>query len=70
MAVVVFGGLPVGGQVRLGEELSQQHAVRHVLEDRALGRAVLEPDAVAHLHEVTHGTEEVTQSQQEVTHTG
>ena len=60
VVVVVLIGLPVGGQVRLSEELSQQHAVRHVLENRPLGRTVLEPDAVAHLQEVTHSKEEVT----------
>lgn len=44
----------VGLEVGLGEELPQQHAVSHVLDARALARAVLEPDAVArlcaHLH--------------------
>lgn len=42
-------GLPVARQVGLGEELAQQHAVRHVAEDRPLRRAVLKADAVAHL---------------------
>mmetsp|Transcript_6507 Transcript_6507/g.18711 ORF Transcript_6507/g.18711 Transcript_6507/m.18711 type:complete len:883 (-) Transcript_6507:1046-3694(-) len=39
----------VGCQVRLAQELSQQHAIRHVLEHRFLRRAVLEADGVPHL---------------------
>mmetsp|Transcript_3805 Transcript_3805/g.8624 ORF Transcript_3805/g.8624 Transcript_3805/m.8624 type:complete len:547 (+) Transcript_3805:1499-3139(+) len=39
----------VGGEVRLAQELAQQHAVGHVLEHRALGGAVLEADRVADL---------------------
>jgi len=39
----------VARQVRLGQEFSEQHSVRHVLEQRPLRRAVLEPDAVADL---------------------
>ena len=41
---------PVLGEVGLREELSQQHTVRHVLDDRPLWRAVLKPDAVADLN--------------------
>ena len=36
----------VAGEIRLGEELAEQHAVRHVLEHGSLGRAVLESNAV------------------------
>lgn len=43
--------LPVAGQVGLGEKLSQQHAVRHVLEDRPLRRAVLKANTVTNLKE-------------------
>lgn len=44
---------PVAGKVRLGEELSEQHPVRHVLEQRSFGGAVLETNAVANLREAT-----------------
>ena len=37
----------VAVQVGLGETLAQQDAVRHVLDDRRVGRAVLETDRVA-----------------------
>lgn len=33
---VILLSLPVAGQVRLGEKLSEQHAVRHVLQHRPL----------------------------------
>ena len=36
-------------QSRLGEELAQQHAVRHVLHDRLVARVVLEADGVPDL---------------------
>jgi hypothetical protein len=39
----------VAGQVRLRQELSQKHAVGHVLEHGLVARAVLEPDGVADL---------------------
>ena len=39
---------PVGCQIRLGEKLSQQHAIRHILNDRVIAGVVLEADAVAH----------------------
>lgn len=40
---------PVAGQVGLGEKLSEQHAVCHVLEHCSLWCAVLKTNAVAHL---------------------
>ncbi len=39
----------VGCQIRLAQELPQQHAIRHVLDDRLVRGAVLEADGVAHL---------------------
>lgn len=45
----VSPGPPVGAEVGLGQELPQQHPVRHVLQHRPLRRAVLEADAVPHL---------------------
>lgn len=41
--------LPVLGEVWFTEELPQQHAVRHVLDDRLRARAVLKPNCVADL---------------------
>ena len=37
----------VRGEIGLAQELAQEHAVGHVLEQRALGRAVLKTDRVA-----------------------
>ena len=45
----------VGGEVRLRQELSEKHPVRHVLEDGLVGGAVLEADGVAHLMTSRHG---------------
>lgn len=41
---------PVGRQVRLPQELPQQHAVSHVLDQGLVGGAVLKADGVADLH--------------------
>lgn len=43
--------LPVAGQVRLSEKLSQQHAVCHVLEHCSLCCVVLKTNTVPHLEE-------------------
>lgn len=43
--------IPVAGQVRLSEKLSQQHAVCHVLEHCSLCCVVLKTNTVAHLEE-------------------
>ena len=40
---------PVTLQVWLTQKLPEKHAVCHVLDQRSLGRAVLEPDTVADL---------------------
>ena len=45
----------VGGEVRLRQELSEKHPVRHVLENGLVGGAVLEADGVAHLMISRHG---------------
>ena len=44
-----MGHIPVLCQIGFAEELAQQHAVGHVLDDGLLGRAVLESNAVADL---------------------
>lgn len=49
--------VPVTGQVRLGEKLPEQHAIRHVFEHGPLWRAVLKTDAVAHLKDTRSGQE-------------
>lgn len=41
--------LPVAGQVGLSEELSEQHAIRHVLQHRSLCCVVLKTNTVPHL---------------------
>ena len=41
--------VPVGCQIRLGEQLSQQHAIRHVLDNSVVAGVVLKANAVAHL---------------------
>ena len=46
--------LPVAGKIRLIEEFSQQHSVRHVLDYRPFGGAVLKPNAVADLRGTRH----------------
>lgn len=45
--------VPVAGQIGLGEELSEQHAVCHVLEHRSFWSAVLKTNTVANLRETT-----------------
>ena len=41
-------------EIRLAQKLAEQHTVRHILEQRTIGGAVLEPDRVADLtHEPT-----------------
>lgn len=47
----VYHYLPVAGQVGLSEELSEQHAVCHVLQHRSLRCVVLKTNAVPHLRE-------------------
>ena len=40
----------VRSEVRLGQEFPEQHPVRHVLQDRSLRGAVLEPDGIPNLN--------------------
>ena len=50
MTIRCATGCTAGGRAEVVEQrLAQEHAVGHVLDDRVLGRAVLEADAVAHL---------------------
>lgn len=54
--------LPVAGQVRLSEKLSQQHAVCHVLEHCSLCCVVLKTNTVPHLEEAAHNVKKQQQT--------
>lgn len=55
--------LPVAGQVRLSEKLSQQHAVCHVLEHCSLCGVVLKTNTVPHLEEAAQIVKKTKQKQ-------